>query len=965
MRQVLLDAAKKFNITALLGPQIKTLQQWVATDTSLTDSQPINDYCRELILYDALSQHPDLYGKGNPWTLTNELLKLFDELTLGNTLLPEDINQFIHQLSHAYGIADGTDDDTESESMNEIRTASALGSEANLVHTLWRAWHQQLKSKNLIDKTTDYVLRLANSTTKRTTTRLINSANTIYLIGFYDFSKIESNWINSNQLECQRHLILHGNDNPLVKNLLTLPPPLDQKKAPSIPYIEGINAIFTDTKNSKNRQTLKNRAAVFSRQYPQSPLKERLSVFTANNSEDEAIAIDLQVRCWLLEGKKNIGIVTENRLLARRVRALLERANIVIDDYSGWALSTSSAASVLERWLQVIEDDFAHEPLLDILKSPYIFPDWDNDERLRAVFRLENDIILHENIPRGLQRYRQHAHYRKKRLPEHFHDAYQSIFLLLDQLQQAAAPLQALFSKSNSKDIFPGNLLSQNTHTTSHLLSSLSKSLDLLGIFNSFEGDSAGERILEELEKMQLAAKTHDIQLDWLGFRTWLGRALEHNNFQPTNNNSPVLLMGVAQSNLHFFDGLILGAVEQAFLPGSANHSPFFNDGVRMELGLAPSTKNQSLLQYHFRRLLESAPNILLTHRQQHENNDVIASPWIDLIQAFHLLAYNEKLTSPMLEKLIHNTNAHVMLCDSKELPKPVEQPRVVIQAQLLPSSVSASTHQQLIDCPYQYFAKQCLQLAPSEEIREALEKSDYGHRVHLCLHAFHGNISTLPGPFSKNIDTSTRLDAILLLEKIADAVFANDLEDNFQHRGWLKKWQGIIPAYIDWQIEHAQNWCVEHVELKQTYENYSHGISLKGRLDRIDHCQQAIGIIDYKTGMPPHQDDVDSGEAIQLPFYALLADKLTENSPQKTIERVEYVYLDNNKSISKTTLQSDHLLKIKEKLGERLSLLMNNLSKGTPAPAWGDELTCSRCTMEGLCRKTVWEYKELGNQNV
>lgn len=214
MRQVLLDAAKKFNITALLGPQIKTLQQWVATDTSLTDSQPINDYCRELILYDALSQHPDLYGKGNPWTLTNELLKLFDELTLGNTLLPEDINQFIHQLSHAYGIADGTDDDTESESMNEIRTASALGSEANLVHTLWRAWHQQLKSKNLIDKTTDYVLRLANSTTKRTTTRLINSANTIYLIGFYDFSKIESNWINSNQLECQRHLILHGNDNP-------------------------------------------------------------------------------------------------------------------------------------------------------------------------------------------------------------------------------------------------------------------------------------------------------------------------------------------------------------------------------------------------------------------------------------------------------------------------------------------------------------------------------------------------------------------------------------------------------------------------------------------------------------------------------------------------------------------------------------------------------------------------------
>ncbi len=954
----MLDEAQKFNITALLGPQIITLQQWVTADTSQTNSVLINDYCRELILYDALSQHPDLYGKGNPWTLTNELLQLFDELTLGNTLLPENIDEFIRQLARAYGI----DYAKEGAPIDKIETTralftnalptnalptNALGNEANIVHTLWHAWHEQLKSKNLIDKATDYVLGLTTNATNRITARPANSANTIYLIGFYDFNKIESNWINSNKLEQQRHLILHGNENPVAENQLTSASPADQKRGSSTPYIECINTIFTDTKNNKNRQTLKNRAATFSRRHTQSPLKERLAVFTANNSEDEAIAIDLQVRCWLLGGKKNIGIVTENRRLARRVRALLERANIAINDYSGWALSTSSAASVLERWLQVIEDDFAHEPLLDILKSPHIFPDWDNDERLRAVFRLENDIILHENIPRGLQRYRQHAQYRKKRLPEHFHDTYESIFLLLDQLEKAAAPLQALFS---------GNTFSKNTYPTSHLLSSLTKSLELLGILNSFEGDSAGERILEELEKMQLAAKTHDIQLDWLGFRTWLGRALEHNNFQPTNYDSPVLLMGMTQSNLHFFDGLILGAVERAFLPGAANQSPFFNDAVRKELGLDTSTKQQSLLQYHFRRLLESAPDILLTYRQQNENEDVIASPWIDLIQAFHLLAYNEKLASPTLNKLIHNKDAHVMLCDSNELPKPVDQPRVIVHPQLLPSRVSASTHQQLIDCPYQYFAKQCLKLTPSEEIREALQKSDYGHRVHLCLHAFHGNVPALPGPFENRFDTSTRLEAIELLEKIAGAVFANDLEDNFQHRGWLKKWQGIIPAYIDWQIERAQTWHVEQVELKQTYKDYSPGISLNGRLDRVDHRQHTLAIIDYKTGVPARQDDIDSGETIQLPFYALLADQLTENDPQKTIERVEYLYLDNNKSITKASLQSEHLLTIKKELGERLTLLMNNLLQGAPAPAWGDELTCSRCTMEGVCRKTVWE---------
>jgi len=148
--------------------------------------------------------------------------------------------------------------------------------------------------------------------------------------------------------------------------------------------------------------------------------------------------------CGYSKVKKNIAIVTENRRLARRVRALLERANVTISDYAGWALSTSSAASVLERWLQTIEEDFAHQPLLDILKSPFILSDWDYEERMRTVYRLENDIIFHENIPANLQRYRRHAQYRKKRLPSHLHESFDQIFLLLDQLALAAAPLQTV-----------------------------------------------------------------------------------------------------------------------------------------------------------------------------------------------------------------------------------------------------------------------------------------------------------------------------------------------------------------------------------------------------------------------------------------------------------------------------------------------------------------------------------------
>jgi len=42
--------------------------------------------------------------------------------------------------------------------------------------------------------------------------------------------------------------------------------------------------------------------------------------------EQEAQAADVQVRRWLLAGKTSIAVVVQDRLVARRLRALLERA---------------------------------------------------------------------------------------------------------------------------------------------------------------------------------------------------------------------------------------------------------------------------------------------------------------------------------------------------------------------------------------------------------------------------------------------------------------------------------------------------------------------------------------------------------------------------------------------------------------------------------------------------------------
>ena len=77
-----------------------------------------------------------------------------------------------------------------------------------------------------------------------------------------------------------------------------------------------------------NRHHSRNAHRHFAAAKPQSPALDRLSLFKADGAEQEAAAIDIQVRRWLIEGKRRVGIVTENRRLARRVRALLERAGL-------------------------------------------------------------------------------------------------------------------------------------------------------------------------------------------------------------------------------------------------------------------------------------------------------------------------------------------------------------------------------------------------------------------------------------------------------------------------------------------------------------------------------------------------------------------------------------------------------------------------------------------------------------
>jgi ATP-dependent helicase/nuclease subunit B len=84
-----------------------------------------------------------------------------------------------------------------------------------------------------------------------------------------------------------------------------------------------------------------------------------------NSLEEESIAIARQVLQWRHAGIDSIALVALDRLTARRVRALLERAQIAVRDETGWKLSTTSAAAAVMRWYDLVADDLYWRDLLD------------------------------------------------------------------------------------------------------------------------------------------------------------------------------------------------------------------------------------------------------------------------------------------------------------------------------------------------------------------------------------------------------------------------------------------------------------------------------------------------------------------------------------------------------------------------------------------------------------------------
>lgn len=855
--------AVQCGLPVLLPPQITTFPAWA--DSVVLAAPQQADSQRSAQLYHILKAR-NWFDPADLWGVCAELLQLFDELTLHAVHLPSGLAAFTEQLRAAY----------------RARSNKGLAFEAQLIHELWFALTASAPS----DAASQYALRLHHLAT--------HADAPLCVVGLPQLSSLERACLQR-YANVQPVIYLHAelDDTPRAQ-LLTAAWPIPADAAP-----------------------LKTRADQLRTALPDGPVRQCWTYFGAHSLEQLARAADTQIRIWLAEGKQCIAVIVQDRLAARRTRALLERAQILVADETGWTLATTAASAVVMRWLEAASGGFRHEDVLDLLQSPYLLTDADPALRRQAAWQLESALRRHGPAA-GLS-----ALLRRVRGTADVGTNAASNALL--RLQQAAG-------------VLPG----QTSLTLTEWLARLRNSLHALGAHDSLAKDAAGEQVLTLLyrREAELASDAGSFSLTEL--RRWLAREFETAAFIDVGVDSPVVFTHLAATRLRDFDAALILGADADHLPGGDSASVFFNQQVRAELGLP--TRNAALAQteHDLAQLLLVTPDIrvLWQARQGGERNPV--SPWFERLHTLHQLAWDATLDDRQLGNWL--IAAQVPAPQPATLPDSTQQPRPTLPATAIPERISVSAYNSLVACPYQYFARQVLRLNPLDDISSALEKADYGQLVHAILHRFH--------QANPVISQAARDTLEAQLHQLTDTAFAPALADDYYAHAWLHKWRGQIGAYLDWQTaREAEGWRWQAGELsaeRQFELNAGQVITLHGRLDRIDSLGHSHAVLDYKTSSAARLKDKtrNPGEDTQLPAYALLLDD--------EVGQAAFVALDTAGKVETLALDAEPDAAA-DASRVRLTAIFNQLHAGAALPAHGSDSSCQYCDMRGLCRKDYW----------
>lgn len=649
---------------------------------------------------------------------------------------------------------------------------------------------------------------------------------------------------------------------------------------------------------------------VFAASPPLGPLEQAL----CEDFEDLAQSSAAAVLGHLQAGRSPVALIAQDRVLIRRVRALLERQQLGIADETGWTLATTPPAAQLmallraargqaslDEWLAFLKcelaarlRDSAGSGALTALEARCRARGWSAPAAVRADLLSPASARLWQAARQGLQ------------------------------------PLAAGAASRSLAD----------------WLAALKEVLQLLGAEALIEAQDAGEALLDALwlRRSPWPGSAHEAvlqqaQLSMADFLAWVDASLEAAQYVPPPLGEVVVMITpLARAMLRPFGAVVLpGADAQTLGPVPAGPA-LLSDTLARELGLPRIEDKRAALALTFAQLLR-APALTLLRCRSKGSEPLAASPLLERLALALQAAGHEPIATWQ---------------DRRELLSLRPQPLQRAQAQAegrLPAALSASAVESLRNCPYQFFARVLLGLREQAELEAEADKRDYGSWLHAVLHQFHQQ---------RLAPTQGDSDEALLQRAAIEQMQALGLSAA-EFLPFSAGFARFVPRYLVWLREQEEA-GVRYAagELEREVMPYADGgavlqdLRLRGRLDRVDVSGAARLLVDYKTGSVAglKAKVADTAEDTQLAVYAALMQGAAEPAGPPGLEAL-YLALDDAKGIA--AVPHPDVADSAELLLWGLKNDLLALHGGAPLPALGEGMACAYCEMRGLCRRDDW----------
>ena len=579
-----------------------------------------------------------------------------------------------------------------------------------------------------------------------------------------------------------------------------------------------------------------------------------ISLVEAGHPAEEATAIALILRQALEQRGRTAALVTPDRNLARRVAAELGRWSIAIDDSAGRPLANTPPGTFLSLLADAARDDFAPVPLLALLKHPLAAGKQEPGEFRRHVRAMDRLALRGPRPDRGLEGISKaiegaRANAQGLSLAE----TIASMAAWWRNLVSQLSPFAAAMAQSG---IRLGEVTKLHASTAECLAATSSEN----GAARLWAGQ-AGEAA-SDLVASLMRADGDLPAIEPSAYPALFRMFAEERAVRPAYGSHPRLaILGPLEARLQHFDVLVLGGLNEGVWPHQPPADPWLSRPMRKSLGFESPERRIGLSAHDFATFAAN-PRVFLTRSLKAEGAPMVASRWIERLK---------QLTKGLgIGNRLDSAEPYPAYASAMELPKgrPAPEPRPSPRPRLAsrPRGLSVTEIETWLRDPYAIYARHVLKLRPLDALDAEVGPLERGSAIHLVLERF----------LKENPDRIPA-DALDGLLATAQTVFGEMAIPNTALALWKPRFARAAAWFLEVERERRASIDRSYAEVpgRRVFSGPGGDFILRGRADRIDVLKLGgAAIVDYKTGLPPSNKQVEALLAPQLPLEgAILAE--------------------------------------------------------------------------------------------